>query len=102
MADHPAEYQWSSYRINAQGESSTLVTPHPLYEAPDHDQAKRQRAYRALFRYELDPGLVDQIRSATNGNYALGSERFEQQVEAALGRRVTHGTAGRPKKDAGN
>jgi hypothetical protein len=33
MVEHPAEYSWSSYRINAQGESSTLLTQQPRYEA---------------------------------------------------------------------
>jgi hypothetical protein len=49
----------------------------------------RSEAYRELFRYQLDPGLVDQIRAATNGNYALGSPKFSAEVEVALGRRVT-------------
>jgi putative transposase len=98
MVDHPAECRWSSYRVNAQGEASTLVTPHSLYDALGPSDVERQRAYRELFRYELDRGLVDEIRSATNGNYVLGTERFEQQVEAALGRRVSRGMAGRPRK----
>jgi len=35
---------------------------------------KEQRtAHRKLFRYQLGPGLVDDIRDATNGNYALGA-----------------------------
>jgi len=33
MVEHPAEYRWSSYRANAQGEFSALRCPHPLYEA---------------------------------------------------------------------
>ncbi|WP_256329309.1 hypothetical protein [Nitrosomonas sp. Nm33] len=27
---HPAEYRWSSYRVNAQGETDAVVKPHPL------------------------------------------------------------------------
>ncbi|MDH1265029.1 transposase [Pseudomonas sp. GD03944] len=73
MVEHPAEYRWSSYRINAQGERSVLCCAHPLYQALSRDEGLRAEAYRELFRYQLDPGLVDQIRAATNGNYALGS-----------------------------
>ena len=58
--------------------------------------ASRQAAYRELFRYELEPGLVDEIRRATNGNYALGNEGFATQVTAALGRRAVPGKSGRP------
>lgn len=33
MVEHPADYRWSSYRTNAQGEPSVLGCPHPLYQA---------------------------------------------------------------------
>ena len=62
------------------------------------DAASRQAAYRELFRVQLDIGLVDEIRKATNGNYALGNALFVQQIEEALGRRVTAGKAGRPRR----
>lgn len=100
MVEHPAHYRWSSYRTNAQGEASAFLKPHPLYEALGRDAAERLAAYRELFRYQLDPGLVDQLRSATNGNYALGNERFRLEVAAALGRRVTRGQAGRPGRQS--
>ena len=98
MVEHPAEYRWSSYRTNAQGEASALRCAHPLYQALSQDDRLRADSYRELFRYQLGPGLVDQIRAATNGNYALGSPKFFAEVEAALGRRVTRGMAGRPKR----
>jgi len=99
MVNHPAEYRWSSYATNAQGADSAIVQPHAVYEALGLDATSRQAAYRELFRYQLDIGVVDVIRKATNGNYALGSALFVQQIEAALGRRVTAGKAGRPKRN---
>ncbi|MDN5864933.1 MAG: transposase [Gammaproteobacteria bacterium] len=96
MVEHPGQYRWSSYGANAQGEASELLTPHSLYKRLGVGAKERQRAYRDLFRYQLDSGLVDQIRKATNGNYALGSERFEQEVATMLRRRVTPGKSGRP------
>jgi putative transposase len=98
MVAHPAEYRWSSYRANAQGATDALVNPHPLYTALGLDAAGRQAAYRDFFRYELEPGLVDEIRQATNGNFALGNELFAAQVSAALGRRAAPGKPGRPRK----
>ena len=59
---------------------------------------ERQAAYRELFRFELEPGLVDQIRKATNGNFVLGDPRFGEQIAHALGRRAQLGKAGRPRK----
>lgn len=96
MAEHPGTYRWSSYRTNAQGEASPFLKPHRLYRALGKTPQERFAAYREFFRYELDPGLVDQLRAATNGNYALGNERFARQAAAALGQRVTRGKAGRP------
>lgn len=98
MVEHPADYPWSSYRANAQGEVDRLLSPHPVYQAIAADDAGRQAGYRELFRHELEPGLVDAIRGATNGNFVLGDERFCDQIASALGRRVTPGVAGRPRK----
>jgi putative transposase len=98
MVTHPAEYRWSSYRANAQGEPDALLSVHPLYAALGIDAVSRQAAYRELFRFELEPGLVDEIRRATNGNFALGNSRFTDEIAAALGRRVTPGQSGRPRK----
>jgi putative transposase len=98
MVEHPADYRWSSYRTNAQGEASDLVSPHVLYERLGLDDEARQAAYRELFRYELEPNLVDEIRQATNGNYVLGDTMFAEQISRALERRVLRGKAGRPFK----
>lgn len=73
MVNHPAEYKWSSYAANAQGEENLIIQPHVLYNALGLDEVSRQVAYRELFRYELDIGVVDEIRKAINGNYVLGS-----------------------------
>ena len=100
MVAHPAEYRWSSYRGNAQGETNALLTPHPLYRSLGSDGAERQANYRELFRCELDPGLIDEIRLATNGNFALGNSLFIDQIEQALGRRAARGKPGRPFKQA--
>ncbi len=100
MVAHPGEYRWSSYRANAQGEADRLLQPHEVYRALGTDVENRQAVYRELFRYELEPGLVDEIRRATNGNFALGSERFGVELAQLLGRRVTPGKSGRPRKAA--
>ena len=98
MVEHPGEYRWSSYRANGQGEENALIRSHVLYDALGLDAASRQAAYRELFRHELEPGLVDAIRQATNGNFLLGDERFAADVEKTLGRRALPGKSGRPRK----
>ena len=41
---------------------------------------------------------MDEIRLATNGNFALGDGLFVAEVEQMLGRRVTSGKPWRPFK----
>lgn len=54
MVEHPAEYRWSSFLANAQGESSTILTLHDIYKRLGFDERSRQQNYRELFRYHLD------------------------------------------------
>jgi len=98
MVEHPDQYRWSSYDANAQGADSRLLIPHADYLALGSSPETRRRAYRELFRCQLDSGLVDEIRGATNGNYVLGNDRFRKQVEVALQQRTTRGRPGRPRK----
>lgn len=98
MVMKPQDYRWSSYPANAMGKANRLITPHDEYWRLDRDDATRREVYRSLFKAHLDPELVDNIRKATNGNFVLGSERFQKEVEVMLGRRARRGHAGRPRK----
>ena len=98
MVEHPGEYPWSSYGHNAQGEKNQLIKPHMLYQQLGADMESRQEVYRELFRYQIEPGLVDQIRSATNGGFVLGSEHFQKEIARMIGQRTWRGSPGRPVK----
>ena len=98
MVTKPQDYRWSSFHANGMGKANAILSPHDQYVRIGQTDVERRQAYRALFRAHLDEALVNEIRSATNGNYALGDRRFQQQIEAALGRRAVRGLAGRPPK----
>ena len=98
IVNHPGEYKWSSYRVNGQGEHSGWIAHHSLYHNLGSDETERTLAYRELFRNELETGEIDKIRKATNGNFALGSSHFQDEIGSMLGRRVSPGKAGRPRK----
>ncbi len=99
MVVHPGAYKWSSYQANGQAHPSNLITPHSIYRDLGADDTERLSDYRKLFRHELDPGEVDKVRKATNGNFAMGSSRFQGEISNMLGRRVTPGYAGRPRRE---
>jgi putative transposase len=99
MVRHARDYPWSSYRANAEGRASGLLTPHERYRALGRTVAARQAAYRELVRSGLDDDTLDEIRLATNGGFVLGNPRFQQAIADALKRRVTRGRPGRPRKE---
>lgn len=101
MVRHPRDYQWSSYQANAELAASRLITPHAEFIALGRREGERTAVYRGFFRTEMDPVDVDEIRSASNGGFAFGNERFKAEVASILGRRVAPGAPGRPRKGSG-
>jgi len=97
MVDHPSDYPWSSYRVNVEGKASELIVPQEEYLRLDKDANSRREVYRGLFKAHVDD-IDNKIRAATNSNYVLGNRRFQEEIASALGRRVTFGKTGRPKK----
>jgi putative transposase len=96
LVDHPGQYRWSSYRANAEDEISDVVIQHEEYLRLGGNAGERRRAYRALFDSRPGSNRFDEIREATNGNFALGGDAFRRKMAATLGRRVERANAGRP------
>jgi putative transposase len=94
LVNHPLEYPWSSHAHYATGASNSLITRHSLF-----DQLAREPShFRALFREEIKPEVLDRIRTSANRGWALGSDRFLDQIEALLGRSARPPKRGRPFK----
>lgn len=96
MVRFPDDFAWSSYRANALGVPSRLIVPHHCFERLGMTDQERRANYRDLIRTSLDRASIDEIRQATNGNFALGGEGFLRHVEGALNIRATRGRPGRP------
>ena len=88
MANHPAEYPWSSYHFNALGKSDELITPHQEYKLLGSTEQDRQSAYRQLFRSGISAMTLDGIREATNKAWVLGSDQFKARISKIIGRAV--------------
>ena len=100
MVAHPAEYPWSSYRLNGLGKPIRLLTPHRAYQALGNNHQARQAAYRALFRGRLGERALEQIRTATNKGWVLGDQEFKQKIERQLGYRIPPFERGGDRKSA--
>jgi len=99
MVKTPEDWRWSSYRYNAASENSDLLTPHEVYLALGPTDLARQGIYRELFSGAFDKRTLAEIRDSVNQCLAFGGERFKDEVEIMLARRIRPGKPGRPKKE---
>lgn len=76
MVDHPAVYRWSSCRSNAQSEALDFIKLHSVWQSLGLTVDDRVSAYRGLFGERLDSSLVNEVRQAGKGDYALKNKRF--------------------------
>ena len=96
MCAGAGDYPWSSYRGNALGAMDRQLSDHTLYLALGADTDSRTEAYRSLFQEALSEDFVADIRDATNGGWALGSDKFKEKVAAMARRRSAPSAPGRP------
>jgi putative transposase len=102
LAAHPRAYPWSSYRAHAEGKDDALAAWHPVFARLGRSRDERAENYRALFKRALDETFVEALRTATNGGWALGDERFRAEIARAAKRRVAPLPRGRkPEKLVG-
>ncbi len=92
-----ADYRWSSYAANAQGQQDPIVTPHPSYLALGSSAGKRQKAYRELFRQPMENQPLHEIRQALNGELVLGCSYFKDHIQDLTNRQARLGKPGRPR-----
>jgi len=99
MVPTAEEYPWSSDRCNALGLTDPVVATHPLCLTLGERDAERRSRCRNLFADEFPESEIAARRGTTNGGLALGSDHFQRQIAAMVGRRTWPGTSGRPKKE---
>jgi putative transposase len=98
MVAMAGDYRWSSHRCNAHGAHDPLVTPHAEYLALGADPQCRRQAYRAMVDATAATDDLAEIHVYLHQQRALGSARFQAQIEAMLGRQVVIQPRGRPRK----
>ena len=97
MVNHPGEYKWSSYHINAQGVVDSLIEAHPLYLELGMNEENRQRTYRELFRHHMDNDTLHDVRESLNHELVLGRSYFKDKIEEITKRQTRIGKSGRPR-----
>jgi len=97
---HPAEYTWSSYRANAENESSGLVIAHPVWHSLGATNKARRRAYQELFRDRVDQQQIAALRYGLRKGLPTGHDQFKRQIEKYLSIELGNGQIGRPPAKA--
>ena len=98
MVEHPGHYYWSSYGVNGDGKSSSLITPHADYLALGANAEERIARYRKSFNALLSERELQSIRRATNGNFVLGTDEFLSCLQTKLDRQVAPLRRAKPAK----
>jgi len=96
----PLDYIWSSHAHYANGRPDALVTEHDSYLRLGSTPELRRKAFVPLFQAPVEENDVRRLRTAVNRGWALGSEKFLDQMETLAGRSVRPARRGRPLKEA--
>jgi putative transposase len=89
MVERPEGYPWSSYRHNAEGQINSIIQAHELYLTLGQTVEERAQHYQELFRSHIEDDTLEAIRRATNKNQVLGNERFKEEIEQMLKRKIS-------------
>jgi putative transposase len=81
----PKNYQWSSYKANAQGQDAQVkITQHESYSLLepwiDKNNKEIQEKYKQLFRGQQNDKELQQIRKAIKSSLIYGSKEFQKNL----------------------
>lgn len=102
MVVDPEDYRWSSYRQHVGGSDMGWLSEPEEYRHLATGSEACALAYRKLFEQPLAAYDVEAIRIHLNKDCALGSSKFQDEIEAVLGRRAKIAPQGQPKKLKGD
>ena len=86
IAKTPNNYQWSSYRTNAQGKDvGVKITPHESYSAlapwSEKNDKDVQEGYKQLFRDQINEEELQIISKASDSCLVYGSKEFKESIK---------------------
>ncbi len=91
MVEHAADYEWSSYRAHAAaGEEQGICDPIPSCPLPE--------VYPAFIEAGLSEDEAEFIRLSVSRNQLTGGNKFVEEIEGIVERRVERRGPGRPAK----
>ncbi len=99
MVARPADYPWTSHRHYARTNIDPMVKEHRVFTELGSTAEDRCHNFLELFGSQVNDAELDQLRTAVNKGWALGSDAFLDRMEAMVGRSVRPPRRGRPRKE---
>ena len=98
---HPDRLPWSSAGMHTGSlyQDIAWVKDHHTYWQLGNTPFERQARYRQLCEEGLSQTMGQKIQSMLQGQWALGTEAFIQEMMEVASRRVVPGKRGRPRKE---
>jgi putative transposase len=98
MVANPEEYRWSSYGTKVGNENQEWLDLDPCYMGLAGTQKKRWERYADWVKGTIPQGQLELIRQSLQRGQLTGSERFVDEIEEKIKRRVAFRGQGRPGK----
>ncbi len=97
MVAGPRQYRWSSYRERMGLGGSDLLDRDACYLALADGEAQRRVRYQAYMQQGASNQEIALLRSAWARNQLTGNQRFVDEIERRIGRRIECRGRGKPK-----
>ena len=101
MVRRPEEYEWSSYRQRMGIDSENWIDYDPCYVGLGEAHADRRCEYGHYVLKGVPEKELSLIRQALQRGQLTGNERFIDEAEIILGRRVAFRAQGHPSRGCG-
>jgi putative transposase len=98
IASAPQDYGWSSYNHKIGRSRVTWLDEDPCYASLGAQRFERESRYREWVSSTVPEGEWDLIRLAVQRGQLSGSQRFREEIECRLARRVESRGPGRPAR----
>ncbi|MFH0960579.1 MAG: hypothetical protein V1897_17970 [Pseudomonadota bacterium] len=94
----PEFYRWSSYGAKVGTAKREWLDFDPHYLGLASTERKRQEKYRDFVLETILESELDRIRQAVQRGQLTGGDKFIEEIEANVGRRIEFRGRGRPSK----
>ncbi|HNP34744.1 MAG TPA: transposase [Woeseiaceae bacterium] len=99
IVNTPVEYRWSSVRHHCGVDTNEWLTPSTAYLDLGASKIERSERYRRFIANGTDAMELDHFRQAIQRNQVTGNRKFEDAIEARIGRRIHRRGPGRPPRE---